>query len=350
LARRSAWLLLGVAAAGCASAPKPVPVAADAPAPSAPPPSEGAERIADAASRLAPEVGAAFARAFVSAAETLPYQPPRTLYRRADKSAYWSAAEAAKLPPAERAALVAVPATEELYYNPPQYGDALAYARLFEVLAEGAGAGLADWEQLRVFDFGYGGIAHLKMLAALGADATGVDPDPMLRALYSEPTDQGPFGPGRVRVIAGRFPAEPEVLSAVGGGYDLVLAKNVLKRGYIHPERPAEERFLIRLGVDDPTFLGAIAALLKPGGWWLIYNICPAPSPANQPFLPWSDGRSPWTREQYQAAGFVVRVFERDDTAATRRMAHLLGWDSGPESVDIEHDLFASYTLLERAR
>ena len=42
--------------------------------------------------------------------------------------------------------------------------------------------------------------------------------------------------------------------AAVGGDYDLIISKNTLKKGYVHPERPVEPRRLLNLGVDDADF------------------------------------------------------------------------------------------------
>ena len=53
-----------------------------------------------------------------------------------------------------------------------------------------------------------------------------------------------------------------------------------------------------------------------PGGTFMIFNICPAPTPADKPFIPWSDGRSPYTKAQYEAAGFKVVEMDRDDFKA----------------------------------
>ena len=154
-----------------------------------------------------------------------------------------------------------------------------------------------------------------------------------------------------MRLLEGRFPADPAIASAVGAGYDLVISKNVLKKGYIHPDRPAEEKFLIQLGASDEVVLKSFFDALKPGGKMLVYNICPALTPPDKPFIPWSDGRSPFTRQQREAAGFTVTVLEQDDTAAVRVMGHALGWGDDPEEKwDLDHDLSVLYTLVERPR
>jgi hypothetical protein len=98
-----------------------------------------------------------------------------------------------------------------------------------------------DVSGLKILDFGYGTIGHLHLLAGLGAEVTGVDVDPMLRALYGAPGDQGPVKnrPGRIgsiRLIHGHLRVDPAVHLAVGGDYDLIISKNTLKRGYVHPE------------------------------------------------------------------------------------------------------------------
>jgi hypothetical protein len=191
------------------------------------------------------------------------------------------------------------------------------------------------------------------MLAGMGADVTGVDVDPTLRALYADAGDQGEIrGPegeaGRLRLLDGRFPADPATKAAVGAGYDLVISKNVLKKGYIHPDRPAQERHLIRLGVSDEVVLRSFFNALRPGGTMLVYNICPAPSPPDKPFIPWSDGRSPFSKAQWEAAGFRVAAFDQDDAAAIQALGRALGWDKGEDAWDIERDLSVLYTLVQR--
>jgi len=49
----------------------------------------------------------------------------------------------------------------------------------------------------RILDFGYGTVGHLRLLASLGADMVGVEVDPLLRALYSAPGDQGAIARAR---------------------------------------------------------------------------------------------------------------------------------------------------------
>lgn len=289
------------------------------------------------------------ARAFLDAVTTLPKIAPRSLFHTADRSRYHTAREAEALSPAERAALVPLPADEELYYY-TRFGTPLSYARPLDVAFSN---GLSLPPGSKVLDFGYGYIGHLRMLASMGLEVTGIDVHPLLRALYSEPGDQGPVAgssgrAGSVRLLDGHFPKDAGVVAAAGSGYRFVVSKNVLKKGYIHPDRPADPKHLIDLGAADQVVLKSFFDALAPGGLFLVYNICPAPSPPDRPFVPWSDGRSPFARSQWEGAGFEVIAFDVDDAAKVREMGRMLDWDKGPEPWDLEKDLSVLYTLVRR--
>jgi hypothetical protein len=133
----------------------------------------------------------------------------------------------------------------------------------------------------------------------------------------------------------------------VGGGYDLFLSKNTLKRGYIHPARPTNPAWLIELGVSDEAFVKAVAGSLKPGGYFLIYNLTPPQAPPDKPFLPMADGRCPFPRAVLEANGFEVLAYDVDDSKAARALARALKWDV-QEKMNPETDLFGLYTLARR--
>ncbi len=134
-----------------------------------------------------------------------------------------------------------------------------------------------------------------------GAHATAVDVDPLLPEIYKDAS--GAFGSGSVQLLHGRFPFETTLVEDAGTGYDLVVSKNTLKRGYIHPSRtPTSPRHVIDLGVDDEIFLAAIAKLLKTQGLFVIYNFCPPKAAEDKPYIPWAEGESPFTQEQFVAA------------------------------------------------
>ncbi len=297
---------------------------------------------------LQPLVTSALAKDFLHATANLTATTPRTVYLDEPTKTYKSEAAAAALSPEEKAKLKRVDLDASFYWN-TKYGSPLAYTRPLDVLGR---SGLNDVSGLKILDFGYGTIGHLRLLASLGADLTGIDVDPLLHALYSAPADQGlvknPTGRnGAIRLIAGRFPSDPAT-TAAGGSYDVFISKNTLKKGYVHPEQKVEERRLLNLGVDDLTFVKALHHALKPGAWVLIYNICPAPSPPGQPYKNWADGRCPFPRDVWEKAGFRVIVFDVDDSQTVRGIAHALGWDQGSEPIDLKSDLFAMYSLMKR--
>jgi SAM-dependent methyltransferase len=300
---------------------------------------------------LEPVVSSGLAKSFLKAAANLPAIPPRTVYLDEATKTYRNEAAAATLSQKEKSKLKRIDLDDSFYWN-TKYGSPLAYARPLDVLGR---AGLERVSGLKVLDFGYGTIGHLRLLAGQGASVTGVDVDPLLRALYSSPLDQGPVkNPqgqhGQIRLIDGRFPADHTTTTAVGGDYDLIISKNTLKKGYVHPERPVDPRRLLNLGVDDATFVQAFHRALKPGGRLLIYNLYPAPSPPGQPYKNWAEGGCPFGREIWETAGFRVIAFDQDDSEPARAIGHALGWDQGDSPIDLKSDLFAKYSLMERRR
>jgi SAM-dependent methyltransferase len=301
------------------------------------------------AKSLETQVTSKLAGDFLRATPSLPVIAPRKLYLDEARKTYLTESAARSLSEKAKRTLQPLPVDESLYYT-TKYGSPLAYARALDLLGQ---SGLEDVSGLKILDFGYGTVGHLRLLAGLGADVTGVDVDPLLRALYSAPEDQGVVKnrtgrAGRIRLIDGRFPADETIRSAIGGGFDLIISKNTLKRGYVHPERPVEPRRLLNLGVEDAAFVTAFHKALKPGGRVLIYNICPAPSPPGQPYKNWAEGRCPFDRNIWEAAGFRVVAFDREDSEAIRKVAHALGWDQGDSPIDLKSDLFAWYSLFEK--
>lgn len=358
-------------AAGSARQPAPAPAAAPAPAPL-----RGVEAVKRDAAAVMELVKTDAARAFCASAVDLPTVGKRTIYYPEDRSAYFNSAQAARMPEGDRAALQSRELDEHFYYH-TRYGTPVAYARAIDVLYAlrdtGAVAGVdakLDPASMgptgaRIMDFGAGGLASSRMLASLGADVTAVDVDPSLAACFSEPSDTGivPLSRagvqkigmsgnermvGKAQLLTGRWPAEPGIRETVGGGYDLIFSKNTLKRGYLHPEREVDKRRLLDLGVPDEEYVRALHEALKPGGVVMVYNICPAQAAADKPYLPHADGHSPFAREQWEKAGFRVVAFDVDDSKAVREMARALGWDTGPRPMDLENDLFAWFTVVQK--
>ena len=219
--------------------------------------------------------------------------------------------------------------------------DPLGYARPFEVLAA---AGF-DPKGKKVLDFGYGNLGQLLMLAPLGVDVHGIEIDALLP--LSTGMLVGRVGKGQLALHQGYFASDARLVKEVGGGFDLFISKNTLKRGYVHPAEPKDAKGQIELGLDDSKWLALVFSMLKPGGYFFIYNLAPAQA---KPYLPMADGRCPWSRELLTAAGFEVIAFDADDAMKARQMGHLLEWDKSDSGLteDLKKSLFASYTLVRR--
>jgi hypothetical protein len=309
----------------------------------APPPSR-VQQLQEEARALAPLVKTALAREFLAAVPKLPRVEPRTIYRDSARTHVWTAREAAALPDSTRAKLVPRVLDEKFYYD-TRYGSPLAYVRALEILGQ---HGVKSVRARRVADFGCGMLGQLRLLAEIGAHTIGIDVDPLLPALYSEPGDQGVVGPGTVKLATGQWPAGEAIVADVGRDLDVFISKNTLKNGYIHPAEKVDPRMLVNLGVPDSAFVAALAGSMKKGGLVLIYNLCPAPAAPGKPYIPWADGRCPFPRESWEGTGFKVAAFDVDDGPAARAMAHALGWDAGENGMKLESDLFATWSLFER--
>jgi hypothetical protein len=288
------------------------------------------------------------ARRWLEHALALPYRAPRDVYkgpfgRVLDAEAF------AALPPGEQAGYTHEVLDDRAYYA--LYSTPLSYAPIVDLAAE---HGLETLDGARVIDFGYGNIGQIQMSSLAGAHVVGVDPNPTLPVLYGRPEDVD-FPPGDVVLVHDRFPTSTVARERVGRGAQLFMSKNTLKRGYVHPEpgpgQTVNPRHVIDLGVDDARFLAAVADALEPGGLFVLYNLCPPPAAPTEPQnKPWADGRSPFTRDALEAAGFEVLAFDVDASVEARRMGHALGWDAGEEPMDLERELFTWYTVARRRR
>lgn len=348
-----AWALIGLArtvsaADGTSPASTPAaPVATPAPKP-APVSVVGDMKSQASAAAALCETDAA--RSFLSAAAQLPSITPRIIYRDRERGLAISEAAWKKLTAEEQAKFKPRDCDERFYYY-TGYGTPLNYARAFDVAGK---YGLKSWNGMRVLDFGYGSVGHLRMLASLGADAQGVEVEPMFAALYSSPDDQGAIDtavkgkPGNLKLHDGKWPADPAIAKAVGGNYDLFISKNTLKKGYIHPERQADERMLIKLGVEDEAFLKAVYDALKPGGLMLVYNIAPAQNPADKPFLPMADGRFPFDRALAEKVGFEVLAFDQVDDEVMHKYWFVYFPDPEMTAENLKESIFTHYTVLRK--
>lgn len=60
------------------------------------------------------------------------------------------------------------------------------------------------------------------------------------------------------------FEPKGKLVKELGGGYDLFLSKNTLKRGYVHPSEPKDAKGQIDLGLEDSKLLELVFGMLKP--------------------------------------------------------------------------------------
>jgi len=341
----------------------------DRDAEAAPSVTEEMRQSAEAALELVSTDGA---RAFLRAALHLPEIEPRTLYIKGSgfQAEALTPDQFQLLPEPEREGFEPQTFTGKFYYY-TRYGHPAIYARPIDLacahLVRASAAEPTDTVaesldsklgQMRILDFGYGMIGQLRMLASLGADVVGVDVQPQLTALYSWPGDTGAIRnisreqdssvrDGSITLVEGSYPGDAGVRGRVGGGFDLILTKNVLKRGYIHPERETTYP-TIDLGVDDETFVEAWFKALNPGGLVMIYNISPKQNPPDQPFIPWADGRCPFDRTLLEQTGFEILAFNKDDSPAIHDLWQALGLAGETPREDLAQNLFAKYTLLRK--
>lgn len=302
------------------------------------------DRLKAEAKALESFVETPLAWSYLRAVENLPSPGARTIWQDPESKRFFGDESAAPQgsKPVEH---------DETFYYYTRYGSPLAYARAVDLLGR---YGFDSFAMRKVADFGYGGIGPLRLIASLGGIGVGIDIDSRLKALYSRREDTGKIMTGavqgRIELVEGFFPSDPKTVAAVGTGYDIFLSKNTLKRGYVHPEREVDKRQLVDLGVSDLEFCQKVAALLKPNGIFLIYNLSPAQNPPDKPYIPWADGRCPFSKEDLEKAGFDVIAYDMKDDKAAHEMGRRLGWDKGLSAEDYEKDLFAHYTIARRKR
>lgn len=96
--------------------------------------------------------------------------------------------------------------------------------------------------------------------------------------------------------------------------------------------------------MDDETFVHDVYDLLKPGGYFMIYNLHPLLE-HGESYKAMADGRSPFARELFKKIGFEILAFNEGGTQVARKMGTIFGW---AEVTDLEKQLFGTYTLLRK--
>ncbi len=226
--------------------------------------------------------------------------------------------------------------TADTYYA-TFYGTAAAYLPAIEFAARAMGAeDDADaFEGTRVLDLGFGQMGQLELLAACGAEVVGVEVDPILTMLYDDSQDaravENPGGEdGSVRVTECLWPNEEACRDDVGGGYDIIISRNLLKRGYVKPKELIGNYVPVAHGMSDEEACRRFYDALAPGGVLVIYSLGGKPDPAK----PWTDIANPWPAEAFEAVGFEVIEHDLDVSPEAREMFVALGYRTPEEAAD----------------
>ncbi len=295
------------------------------------------------------------ARAWLDEAARLPEFEPRSVYyrRTSEGTQAYSQDEYERLAEDEREGLRALePAPAKRYYA-TMYGSPLAYLRAIDLGAEHLASDAEPFflEGARVFDLGFGQLGQLRMLAQAGAHAVGADPDPILRAMYSLPGDTGPVergdGPdGSVTLVHDLWPGDEGARERVGDGFDLIVVRNLLKRGYLDPPQETPAYTHVDFGVPDADFLRALHDALRPGGVLVVYTLGGKYEPPGESYSPSADIANPWARGDWESAGFEVIAHDEREDEGARQVGAALGWDK--QGMNLEHHLFGVVSIYRR--
>jgi SAM-dependent methyltransferase len=259
------------------------------------------------------------ARDWLDATGSLPWVQPRRLYQYPAKKDLFPRSAVMKLPSEHRGMLLSREFDERAYYD-GRYGSGLSYWPLIEALAR---VGVSSLAGLRVLDIGYGTILPLRLMACLGARVTGIDTDTFPIAMYGEPADTGAVRATKAVTNPSRMTGSIELVRGKVGvewtppECDVVVSRNTLKNGYVHPKGDDEPS--VRLGMEDGAFLRVMRGALARGGLMVVYNTFDSAEPG-----PGADGRCPFAREQFAAAGFEVTGLDEPDNASQERYAEVM--------------------------
>jgi|GEM_PF-2022747 len=237
-------------------------------------------------------------------------------------------------------------------YYATSYGTPIAYAPMLQHVAEFLETqGTDSFSGMKVLDFGYGQLGQIAMLARCGAEVHGVEVDPIVHTLYevSGAADEVPGNDGRIGAIRlhfGEWFGDRDFRDQVGSGFDLLLFRNVLKKGYVTPDVPMEGFDPIDVGGSPQRGAEIIAAALAPGGIAIVYNLGSGPhvrddGSYNNP----ADVRDPFGRAPWEAAGLEIIAFEADGSALMRETGVAIGWAAAVEELEL---LNARYTIVRR--
>ena len=280
------------------------------------------------------------ARQMLNEVEHLPVMEPRTIHVAVRPNRGYTQSQYEALSEEEREGLQAYEVDAAKYYS-TFYGTPLVYARVPELLRTFAPE--FSFSDARIMDLGYGQLGQLRLWAQMGADVVGVEVDPILSAMYDGCAAVGNIeNAGSVALVEGAWPNDDTCRKQVGGGYDLIVSRNLLKKGYVKPEK-LNPQFPVPVawGMSDTEAVQHFYDALAPGGIVLIESLGPKPDPEK----PWSDIANPWERAAWEQVGFEVLAHDTDESKFARAQGMALGWD---ERMDLENGLYAVYSIYRK--
>ncbi|MHA7811824.1 MAG: methyltransferase domain-containing protein [Phycisphaerales bacterium] len=272
--------------------------------------------------------------------ERLPIIEARTIHVATRPNRGYTQSKFDSLTVAQREGLQPFEVDAMRYYS-TFYGTPLVYARVLELVDRHAPQ--FEIDNARVMDLGYGQLGQLRLWAQMGADVVGVEVDPILTAMYDGCEAVGNIeDAGSVTLIEGAWPNDEDCRRQVAGGYDLIISRNLLKKGYVKPaQRNPSFPVPVAWGMSDEVAVGHFFDALAPGGIVVIESLGPKPDPAK----PWSDIANPWPRSAWSAAGFEVLAHDTDESPFVRRQGRALGWD---ERMDLKNGLYGVYSVYRK--
>jgi SAM-dependent methyltransferase len=215
-------------------------------------------------------------------------------------------------------------------YYATNYGTPLAYAPA--LLAAAKAGGFDSFKYKKVLDFGYGQIGQLEMLARCGAEVFGVEADPIVHTLYQSTrvadgvvSEDGTKG--SVHLELGQWFSDWRLRQRMGGDFDVIMIRNVLKRGYVQPEEPMKGFDPIDIGGEPEDAVRAIYNALDDGGVAVVYNLGGGAwrrddGTYNAP----ADVRDPFGKDVWEDAGFEIVHFQANGSQLMREVGVAIGW------------------------
>lgn len=284
------------------------------------------------------------AQRMLAEVERLPVPEPRTIHATFRPNRVYTEDELDAMSESERAKVRTLEIEPEDHYS-TFYGTPLVYARVLELAS--IHADLTTLDGIDILDLGYGQLGQLRLWAQMGADVTGIEVDPILSAIYEGSDligdlDGDPDTSGSIRLLECSFPQDGSCAKDAGDGYELIVSRNLLKRGYVKPAT-LNPNFPppVGWGMEDAEVLGAFYDALAPGGVLIIESLGPAPDPSK----PWSDISNPWEKDDWEAAGFEVIAYDEDESHFVREQGRALGWG---ERMNLDEDLFSVYSIYRK--